>query len=136
MSHSALRHNSLVEPLDFLGRYWMGVTFPSSARPLERSSLSVTPTRSDDHIPVFLQNDIGIVIKVKNRYRVKFCGSTAWFRHILRIHKMNLFKESDIKLHVSFVTSPKWITFLAGPSEKIKAPFRDFFPIASSSLRF
>lgn len=66
------------------------------------SSVSVTPTSSYHHISVFLQNDIRIVIKVKHWDCIKFCRSTAWFRDILWIHKMNLFKESRIWLGWQF----------------------------------
>lgn len=54
---------------------------------------SVAPTSSDNHIPVFFQDDIGVVVKVKNRDSVQLGWRAAWFGDILGIHKVNLWRD-------------------------------------------
>lgn len=44
---------------------------------------------SHNHIPVFFQDDIGVIVKVKNRDGIQFSWCTAWFRNIFGIHKVN-----------------------------------------------
>lgn len=44
---------------------------------------------SHDHIPVFFQDDVGVIVKVKNRDGIELSRCTAWLGHVLGIHKVN-----------------------------------------------
>lgn len=52
-------------------------------------------TSSHNHIPVFFQDDVGVIIKVKNRDGIQLSWCTTWFGDILRIHKVNLFPNRN-----------------------------------------
>lgn len=46
--------------------------------------------RSDHHVAVFLQDDVGAVVKIQDGDGVELCGSTAGFWNRLWVDKMNL----------------------------------------------
>lgn len=66
----------------------------------------VASTSSDDHIPVFFQDDVGVVIKIKNRDGIQFGRRTARFGDILRIHKVNLFQNRSGEAPLEAIPDP------------------------------
>lgn len=49
----------------------------------------MTSTSSHNHVPVFFQDDIGVVVEVKNRDGIQFGWCAAWFGDVLGIHKVD-----------------------------------------------
>lgn len=47
-------------------------------------------TGPDHHVSVLLQDDIGAVVEVEDRYGVELRGRTARLRHRVRVDEMNL----------------------------------------------
>lgn len=62
----------------------------AGARSPREDCLSVTATSSYYHVPVFLQDHIGIVIEIKNRDGIEFRGRAAGLGDVIGIHQMNL----------------------------------------------
>lgn len=50
----------------------------------------VAATSSDHHVAVFLEDDVGAVIKVEHGDGVELCGSTTRLRNRLWVNEMNL----------------------------------------------
>lgn len=50
----------------------------------------VTATGSDDHVSVFLQDDVGAVVEVEDRDGVQLSGGTAWLGHRFGVDEVDL----------------------------------------------
>lgn len=50
-------------------------------------------TRSDHHVAVFLQDDIGAVIKIQDGDGVELCGGATWFWNCFGVDEVNLGKK-------------------------------------------
>lgn len=51
---------------------------------------SVAATGSHRHVPVLLQDDVGVVVEVEHRDGVQLGGGAARLGHVLRVHEMDL----------------------------------------------
>lgn len=59
----------------------------------------VAATGPDHHVAVFLEDDVGAVIKVEHRDGVELCGGTAGLGNRVGVDKMNLRrKRGEIKI--------------------------------------
>lgn len=67
---------------------------------------SVAPTRSYDHVPVFLQDDIGVVVEVEHRDGVQFRGRAARFGDVFGVHEVNLFQRREEGAALGMAPSP------------------------------
>lgn len=47
-------------------------------------------TGSDDHVSVFLQDDVGAVVEVEDRDGVELSGGTAWLGHRFGVDEVDL----------------------------------------------
>lgn len=75
-------------------------------------------TRSDHHVAVFLEDDIGAVIEVEHRDGVELCGGTTRLRNRLRVNKVNLGREkSDSSIHDEGMLIRALITWTIGQSK-------------------
>ena len=50
---------------------------------------SMASAAFDDHIAIFLQNDVGIVVKIQDGYGREFDRCTTGLRHAVRVHQMH-----------------------------------------------
>lgn len=50
----------------------------------------VAATRSDHHVAVFLQDDIGAVIKIQDGDGMELCGGATWFWNRFGVDEVNL----------------------------------------------
>lgn len=51
-------------------------------------------TRSDHHVAVFLQDDIGAVVEIQDGDGVELCRGAAWFWNHLGVDEVNLRKKN------------------------------------------
>lgn len=56
---------------------------------------SVATTRSYDHVPILLQDDVGVVVEVEHRDGVQFRGRAARFGDVLGVHEVNLLQRRE-----------------------------------------
>lgn len=54
----------------------------------------VAATRSDHHVAVFLQDDIGAVIKIQDGDGMELCGGATWFWNRFGVDEVNLEKKN------------------------------------------
>lgn len=70
-----------------LRRHRSGTTWPKRSGSQKRL---VAATGPDHHVSVLLQDDVGAVVKVEDRYGVELGGCAARLRHRVRVDEMNL----------------------------------------------
>lgn len=51
---------------------------------------SVAATRSDHHVPILLQNDIGAIVEIQHGDAVELSGGAARLRDRVWVYKVNL----------------------------------------------
>lgn len=74
----------------------------------------VAATGPDDHVSVFLQDDVGAVVEVEHRDGVELRGGTARLGHRLRVDEVDLEQASGGSGETRRVTPPPAASFLEG----------------------
>lgn len=57
---------------------------------------SVAATRSDYHVAIFLQDDVGAVVKIQNGDAVELSGGAARLWDRVRVYEVNLQEKKHI----------------------------------------